>query len=275
MDTPLESADHPKLYLPPKKGIGAEERNINFCNWCLIGFCELVDSLSIVKDLVFTRKLLDFDVLRKATDSDFAEYEDLRKLIQTKGRFFGNDDDFADQIAVDLVERLYQLSLLRTPFRGGQYNFGTLAGIENMHVVFGKATGATPDGRKSGESFAASLSVTKNKDKNGPTALLRSLAKIDFTKMPSSVVTNITLSSDLLQGEENIDRIAHLILGYFEMGGVQLQINYLSKEQLIQAQLHPEEYMNLRVRVTGYSGYFTKMDKALQNEIINRTVVHL
>lgn len=247
----------------------------NFCNWCLIGFCELVDSLSIIKDFVFEQKIISLDLLRQATDHDFNGYEEILNLIRLKGRFLGNDDDFVDQIAVDLAHHFNEFSNLQTPFRGGKYTFGTLAGIENMHIVFGNIMPATPDGRKSGESLSASLSVTKSKDKNGPTALLRSLSKIDFTDLPVSVVTNITLSSDLLNGADNLDRITHLILGYFKMGGVQLQLNYLSKSQLLLAQRHPEDYENLRVRVTGYSGYFTKMSKELQDEIINRTVVEM
>ena len=241
----------------------------NFCNWCAIGLINLVDSLSVIRQFVFEEKIMTLPHLVKVLKCNWDSFENLRLQILNGGRFFGNDDDFADEIAIEVVNVLHDLAGKRTPFRGGAYNFGTLAGIENMHVNFGKTTGATPDGRHAGDSFEASIGASK--DKNGVLATLKSVAKIDFTKLPCSVVVNIKLDKSIGTGEENINRIAALITTFFKLGGVHLQINFLSSEDLRRAQQKPEEYAHLRVRVTGYSGFFTQLDEALQNEIIART----
>ncbi len=132
-------------------------------------------------------------------------------------------------------------------------------------------TRATPDGRYDGEEFTMGISQSQGKDKNSVTALLKSIAKLDYSKFCGCVVSNLKLDKTLADTPAKLDKLASLYHTFLKMGGMQLQINYLFTEELIEAQKTPEKYGNLMVRVTGYSGYFTRFDTALQNDIIKRT----
>jgi formate C-acetyltransferase len=137
-------------------------------------------------------------------------------------------------------------------------------------MVFGKSSGASPDGRYAGEPFAPSISPFPSSDKKGMISYLKSAAKIDPKLIQSSVVVNLKLDRAVSDSEEKRARLVAALKTYFSLGGIQLQINYLSADELINAQKEPEKYQNLRVRVTGFSGFFTSFDKALQDEIISR-----
>ena len=148
--------------------------------------------------------------------------------------------------------------------------FGTLTGYELAHLYFGKESGASLDGRFAGDPFAASIAAFPGADKNGMTSYLKSAAKIDETLIQSSVVVNLKMDKALADTEEKRKRLLAILRTYFALGGIHLQINYLSADELIKAQQTPENYQNLRVRVTGISGFFTSFDKDLQDEIVNR-----
>ena len=244
----------------------------NACTWCLTGIVNLADSLSAIRQVVFEDKLLTLGELAQAIASNWDGYEHVRSYILSKCNFFGNDDNGADLLVNRISETVCKISSEHTPYRGGEYIFGTLTGYEISHVVFGKSSMASPDGRRRGEAFAASVCSTAETAKKGVTAYLKSASKIDGRYLASSVVVNLTLDLSGLEEEKREELLLSLLTSYFSMGGVHLQINYLSAETLVDAKLHPEKYRSLRVRVTGFSGFFVTFEEKLQNEIINRSL---
>lgn len=251
----------------PISGGGAK---YNFCTWCLTGLINLADSLSIIRQMVFEENRFTLTELSRFLVANWAGYEDKRSYIVNNGRYFGNDDDYVDSLVNKVSASVNAFAKKYTPYRGGRYLFGTLTGYELSHISFGKISGASPDGRYATEPFAASISSFPGADKNGITAYLKSAAKISGELLQSSVVVNLQIDRALVDNEEKRDRLAAILRTYFNLGGIQLQINYLSADELIKAKEEPEKYRNLRVRVTGFSGFFTSFDEELQDEIIDR-----
>lgn len=242
----------------------------NFCTWCLTGLVNLADSLSIIKQMVFEENRFTLTELTRFLEANWAGYEDKRSYIVNNGRYFGNDDDYADLLVNKVTASVNAFAEKYTPYRGGRYLFGTLTGYELSHISFGKISSASPDGRYAAEPFAASISSFPGAAKCGITAYLKSAAKLDGRLLQSSVVVNLQIDRTIADSKEKRDRLAALLRTYFDIGGIQLQINYLSAEELIKAKREPEKYKNLRVRVTGFSGFFTSFNDDLQDEIIDR-----
>lgn len=242
----------------------------NFCTWCLTGLVNLVDSLSVIRQMVFDEKRFSLPQLGQFLRSNWDGYEGQRAYIRNNGRYFGNDDDYVDRLINKVAASVNNFAKKHTPYRGGRYLFGTLTGYELSHVCFGKASGASPDGRYAGDPFAASIAPSAGADKSSMTAYLKSAAKIDGRQIQSSVVVNLKIDRSLADSEEKRVRLTAVLRTYFALGGIQLQINYLSADELRRAQKDPTHYQNLRVRVTGFSGFFTSFDKDLQDEIIER-----
>jgi len=242
----------------------------NVSNWSCNGFANIIDSLSVIKQFVFDEKVFSLFELSDMLKSNWIGREDMRKYILKKGTFWGNDNA-ADDIVKRFVFTLGKLTNLRAPKKGGVYRFGAYIGYNESNVSMGKQTKATPDGRHDGDYFASAMSAGVGKDVSGITAYLKSVAKIDYTTLIGPLAVNLKLEKNSVEQTDNTEKIAHLFEAYFKMGGLQLQPDYLSKEELILAQKNPEDYRNLRVRVTGFSGLFTRLDQSLQDEIINRT----
>lgn len=203
--------------------------------------------------------------------NNYDGFENERKMILSKGRFFGNDDDYADSIAESIIDSIYEI---RNDIKSDDINtlvIGSFVGATHPNIIFGKMTAATPDGRRNGDSFTMGITQSEGKDKNGLTALLNSIAKLDYRKFCGCIVSNIKLDKSIINTDEKLTKLSQIYHTFLKNGGMQLQINYLSQEELIEAQKKPEEYKNLVVRVTGYSGYFTRFDTDLQNDIIRRT----
>ncbi len=253
------------------RGMAQGGAKYNYCNWDAIGIANLADSLAAIRKLVFEDNRLTLAELVAALADDWADCESLRQEVLASDEHFGNDNDAVDAIAADIIAALDELMKTKTPYRGGQYILGTLAGYENAHSHFGSRTGATPDGRKAGESFANSLAAAAGRDHNGPTAMLNSIAKMPHHLLPTSTVTNITLSRSLLASEAGLDNIASLIEGHFRAGGQQCQITFHSRADLLAARAEPEKYGNVMVRVAGYSAPFVTLDEATQDELLART----
>jgi len=243
----------------------------NNCNWDAIGVANLADSLVTLKKLVFAEKTLSLADFAEIIRSDWEGQETFRRRILNQLPHFGNDDDEVDEIAAQIIEVFAKILKRRTPFRGGEYTLGTLAGGENMHIEFGRVTGATPDGRKAGESFADSLAASQGRDRNGVTAMLNSVAKLPHSLLPTSTTVNVKMDPKLLGSDDGIEKIAALINGHFMSGGQQLQFNFYNREMLLEAKRHPEKHANLMVRVAGYSAPFISLWDDLQDEIISRT----
>lgn len=242
----------------------------NFCTWCLTGLINLVDSLSIIRQMVFEEKRYSFKELTQFLNANWKGYEKHRAYILNNGHYFGNDDDYVDALVNKVLRSVNKFAQKYTPYRGGRYLFGTLTGYEISHIVFGSTSGASVDGRHSTEPFVASISTYSGTGKKGITAYLKSVAKIDPRLLQSSVVVNLMLDRAMVDTVEKRDILASILCTYFQLGGIQLQINYISANELKDAKKNPDKYQNLRVRVTGFSGFFTSLEENLQDEIINR-----
>ena len=244
----------------------------NYCTWCLTGIVNIADSMSVIRQMVFEENRFSLTQLADMLKADWVGYEKERSYILNNGRYFGNDDDYVDMLVNRVGASVNKISSAHTPYRGGSYLFGTLTGYEISHVVFGKLCMATPDGRHAADPFAASITAYPGADKNGMTSYLKSAAKLDGNVFASSVVVNLKLDRAIADTVDKRKRLAAIFMAYIRMGGVQLQMNYLSADELIKAQQNPEKYRNLRVRVTGFSGFFTTFDKTLQDELISRSL---
>ncbi len=181
---------------------------------------------------------------------------------------YGNDDDYADEIMTQVFDIFYTEVNGRKSPTGATYRIDMLP--TTCHVYFGSVIGATPDGRLAGQPLSEGISPVQGADKYGPTAVIKSCAKMDHVRTGGTLL-NQKFTPKLLEGQEGIDNLAHLVRAYFRMGGHHIQFNVVSAETLRDAQKHPEKYRDLIVRVAGYSDYFCDLTKALQDEIINRT----
>jgi pyruvate-formate lyase len=243
----------------------------NYCNWNIIGMANLADSIAAIKTLVFDEKTLTLPQLIGVLENDWEGQESLRQRVVNRMSHYGNDNDEVDAIAGRVIETVSTIMKRRTPFRGGQYCLGTLAGGENMHVEFGRVTGATPDGRAAGATFSDSAGPVQGHDRKGITAMLNSVAKLPHELLPTAVSLNVKLDPKLLDDDTGIDKIASLIEGHFLTGGQQCQFNMVNREMLLEARRNPENHGDLTVRVAGYSAPFTALWDDLQDEIIART----
>lgn len=237
-----------------------------------IGIANVIDSLIIVKQFVFDEQIVTMAELISALKADWENYEDLRTLILKKGDFFGNDTERSNYVAQKLYDSLYEYLKKKKNLFGYQILVGDLIGYNEHHKWFGEKTMATPDGRKAGAPLKFGLGQGEGKDRNGLTAFLNSIARVDKTGIGcGSTVTNVNIDEKLIKDDANFEKTVDMFENYFRNGGVHFQLNYVSKEDLIKAQEIPEDYKHLRVRVTGFSEYFVKLNNALQDDIIART----
>ena len=237
-----------------------------------LGITNVIDSLCVVKQFVFDEKLFPMSELIAALKADWQGYEDMQMLILKKGKFFGNDDDTSNYIAQKLYRELYDFLKDKTNLYGYHWLIGDLLGYNIHHKWFGEKTLATPDGRYNGDMLKFGLGQSEGRDREGLSALLNSIAKVDPNGIGcGSTVTNITLDEQLIKNDDNFEKTVDLLLTYFQNGGVHFQLTYVSKDDLMCAKETPDEYKHLRVRVTGFSDYFVKLNEAIQDDIIART----
>ena len=238
----------------------------------LIGISNVIDSLSVTKQLVYDERRVSMEQLTCALDHNWKGFEELREYILQKGNFFGNDDDCSNELARRLVQSLDQWNTGEQHYLKKPLVFGNLVGYNEHHKIFGAKTRATPDGRRDGEMISFGLGQSGGKDRNGLTALLSSVAKCDpCSVLTGPSVTNVMLDEQLVKRDENFEKLVSLFEAYFKMGGTHFQLTYVSKEDLLNAKKTPEQYKNLRVRVSGFSDYFVLLSEGLQDEIIQRT----
>lgn len=239
----------------------------------LIGITNVIDSLITVKQFVFDEKLLSVRELTDALKADWQGYEDLRTVILKKGMFFGNDDDLSNSVAQRLYESFYNYLKDKRNVFGYHWIIGDLLGYNEHHKWFGEKTLATPDGRFAGDLLKFGIGQSEGRDRDGLTALLNSIASLDKNAIScGSTVTNISLDEQLIKNDEYFDKTVDMFETYFKNGGVHFQLTYVSKEDLLAAKKNPENYGNLRVRVTGFSDYFVRLADSIQDDIIERTV---
>ena len=238
----------------------------------LMAIPNVIDSLIIAKQFVFDEKIITMKELVSAVQSNWEGYEDLHTLIINKGDFFGNDTERSNYVAQKLYQSMYEYLKDKTNLFGYHFLVGDLMGYNVHHKWFGEKTLATPDGRYNGDSLKFGLGQSEGKDRNGLTALLNSVAKVDPNAIGcGSTVTNFMLDEQLIKNDAHFEKTVDMLETYFKMGGVHFQLTYVSKEDLINAKVTPEDYKNLRVRVSGFSDYFVKLNKSIQDDIIERT----
>jgi trans-4-hydroxy-L-proline dehydratase len=228
----------------------------------------VTDSLSAIRFHVFDRETASMDELLKALDADFAGHEKLRLRLWNKTPKYGNDDAYADGILRAVFDAFYDEINGRPNTRGGAYRVNYLS--TTCHVYFGSVTGATPDGRHAWEPLSDGISPTQGADRHGPTAVIRSAAKLDHARTGGTLL-NQKFSPRLVAGEEGLEHLAQLVRSYFKLDGHHIQFNVVTAETLRDAQREPEKHRDLIVRVAGYSDYFCDLTPALQGEIIART----
>jgi len=233
-----------------------------------VGIGSLTDALAAIRTAVFEEKRLGLVELVRATDADFAGHEELRARLVHRLPKYGNDDDRADSLMRRSFELFFDAVDGRPCARGGAYRIQMLP--TTCHVYFGSVTGATADGRRAGLPLSEGISPVQGADRRGPTAVVRSAAKMDHVRTGGTLL-NMKFAPSLLEGDTGIDHLAQLVRGYFKLDGHHLQFNVVRAATLREAQAHPGEHRDLIVRVAGYSDYFCDLSSALQEEIIGRT----
>ncbi|MBK5097560.1 MAG: glycyl radical protein [Gemmatimonadetes bacterium] len=234
----------------------------------MVGIGTITDSLSAIQTLVFEDDTVSLDELLTILDRDFEGHEALRQRLVNRTPRWGNDDDRADDLMSRVFDAAVGLVDGRPTETGGSYRVQMLP--TTCHVYFGAVTGATPDGRRAGKPLSEGISPVQGSDRLGPTAVLRSAAKMDH-RLTGGTLLNMKLTPALLEGAEGIEDVSRLVRGYFRLGGHHLQFNVVKAEILRAAKAEPEEWRDLIVRVAGYSDYFCDLSQELQDEIIDRT----
>lgn len=245
---------------------GGPRYNTNYIQCTGLG--TVTDSLSTLKKHVFEDKTFEMDTILTAVAKNFEGKEILRQTIINNTPFFGNDDDYADDIAVRVYNDLLESIDGKPNTKGETYRLNMLS--TTCHVYFGKVMGATPNGRLSEKSISDGTSPSHGCDVNGPSAVIRSLTKIDQTKSGGTLLNQRFLPS-LLKRDEDVAKLAKLIRSYFSLGGHHIQFNIVDTATLLAAQACPEDYKDLLVRMAGYSDYFNHMNEDLQQDVIDRT----
>ena len=233
-----------------------------------VGIGTLTDSLAAIKYHVFDHKNLSMKQLVKSLKNNFEGEEITRQMLWNKTPKYGNDDEYADGLLRASFDVFHHAVAGRKNTRNGFYAVNFLS--TTCHVYFGSVLGATPDGRKAGDPVSEGVSPVQGADRHGPTAVTKSVAKIDQV-LTGGTLLNQKFSPSLLEGEVGIDNLAHLIRSYFKLDGHHIQLNVVTADTLRDAQTNPEKYRDLIVRVAGYSDYFCDLGRALQDEIIART----
>jgi len=233
-----------------------------------VGPGSCTDSLAAIKWHVFDHSDITMHELLEALSRNFEGHEKTRLVLWNKSPKYGNDDEYADTILRWVFDTFYDEINGRPNTKDGLYRVNYLS--TTCHVYFGSVTGATPDGRRAWEPLSDGISPVQGADRFGPTAVIKSAAKMDHAKTGGTLL-NQKFTPQLLQGDEGIDKVAHLVRSYFRMDGHHIQFNVVTGATLREAQANPEKYRDLIVRVAGYSDYFCDLTKALQDEIIART----
>jgi formate C-acetyltransferase len=232
-----------------------------------VGPADTGDALYAIERAVFEEQRLSLEELVSQLKQNLPDPNGLAYLRQL-GKF-GNDEPEVDRWTIYVVEAFHRVLDQFTNTRGGPYTTGLYSVTAHQH--FGQVTGALPHGRRKGESFASGLAPGNGMDRKGPTALLNSVNRLDFTKTANGINLNVKFDQHTLRGDTGRAALRSLVKTYFRRGGMQMQINVLDLELLLQARNDPDLYPHLLVRVSGYSAYFNDLTPEMQDEIIRRS----
>jgi trans-4-hydroxy-L-proline dehydratase len=233
-----------------------------------VGLGTMADAMTALTVHVFDRRTISMAELLRLLDRDFDGDERLRLMFLNKTPKYGNDEDEADEVMRAVFEAYYEAIEGRTNTKGGNYHINLLP--TTCHVYFGSVCGATPDGRRAWAPLSEGISPVQGADRKGPTAVLKSASKMDHARTGGTLL-NQKFTPQLLKDEAGLDMLVQLVRTYFKLDGHHIQFNVVDADTLRAAQLHPEQYRDLIVRVAGYSDYFCDLGEPLQDEIIART----
>ncbi len=243
-------------------------------NMQFIGISNVIDSLTVTKQFVFDQKIVTMQTLVDALKANWVGHEDLRSKILKETEFFGNNSDISNEVASRYALSISAFFRDKKSDLGYSFLTGNLIGYNQHNKWFGDGTLATPDGRTNGYMLNYGITQSEGKDREGLTALLASVAKLNaYSIFCGSTVTNVLLDEQLVKNDDNFEKLLKLFETYFKIGGLHFQLNYVSRQDLINAKADPEKYRSLRVRVSGFSDYFRLLNEDLQDEIITRTEV--
>lgn len=245
---------------------GGARYNTNYIQG--VGIGTVTDCVASVKYNVYDEKNFTMEELIEAMEHDFEGYDYIYSLVHDKTPKYGNDDDYADDLMREVFDLYHDIIVGRPNMKGGKYGIDMLP--TTCHVYFGDVILATPNGRKAHKPVSEGISPEKSADTNGPTAVIKSCAKMDHLATAGTLL-NQKFTPNVVAGEAGLNNMASLVRSYFAMDGHHIQFNVVDRQTLIEAQKHPEDHKDLIVRVAGYSDFFRNLDKPLQDEIIERT----
>jgi formate C-acetyltransferase len=232
------------------------------------GIATAADSLAAIKKYVYEEKTIDKATLLEAIDSNFEKHSELLPMLRYEAPKLGNNDDFVDNIATELLDSFAKCLEGRTNCRGGIYRAGT--GSAMFYLWHANEIGASADGRYAKEPFGTNYSVSLFAKVKGPVSVIASMTKQHFENAINGGPLTLEFHQSVFTYEDGIDKVAALVKRYVELGGHQLQLNIVNTEQLLDAQQHPENYKQLVVRIWGWSAYFVELDKEYQDHVIAR-----
>ncbi|GAF84779.1 unnamed protein product, partial [marine sediment metagenome] len=236
---------------------------------CASGVADTADSLAALKKLVYEEGMVGRRELLEALESDFEGNERLRLMLLNRAPKFGNDVEYVDSLAAEIVEHTAkEVSKHRNP-RGGRYNLGLFS--YGNYISHGIVTGATPDGRKAGTGISPNFSPAPGRDTKGPFAVFKSTTRVDQQLTPNGTSLDLTLHPSALRGPQGAEKLMSLIRALVELGGMQVQFNIVDAAVLRAAQADPERHRNLTVRLWGFPAYFVRLPREFQDHLIART----
>ena len=235
-----------------------------------VGIGSATDALAAIKYNVYDQRRFTMEELLGALSRDFSGPDDalILHLVAHRTPKYGNDDDYADDIMREVFEFFRATITGRDNMRGGQWRIDMLP--TTCHIYFGEVTGASPSGRRSGEPVSDGISPERGADTQGPTAVIKSCAKMDHAATGGTLL-NQKFTPGSIEGEQGLDNLADLVRTYFDLDGHHIQFNIVDRATLLDAQAHPDRHRDLIVRVAGFSEKWCNLGRDLQNEIINRT----
>ncbi|MGY5858155.1 MAG: glycyl radical protein [Candidatus Thorarchaeota archaeon] len=234
-----------------------------------VGVAIVADSLAVLRKYIFEEKELTFDEMLEILTNDYEGHEELRVRLENDSCKYGNDIEKVDILARDSGRAFCNSIQSRMTTRDGPYH-GALFSV-SMYIPQGEALGATPDGRKSGHMLSDGVSPTQNRDTHGPTAAMKSVARLDHSLCYNGTLYNMKFTPDFFETDQRRVKFIGMVDAYFQMGGFHVQFNVVSKETLEDAKQNPLQHRDLIVRVAGYSAYFIELDPFVQDEVIART----
>jgi formate C-acetyltransferase len=234
-----------------------------------VGIGNVADSLNVIRHCVFVKEICTTRELYDALAGNWEGHEELHRYILNEAPHYGNGIVEIDELA-GWAAKVYADAVRATSGPRGNHSAAGLYPV-TTNVMFGRMTAATPDGRCKGEPLADGIAAPQGYDKNGPTAVISSVSKIDQSDFGNGTLMNLKFHPTALQGEDGWKKLAQLMQTYFEMGGMELQVNVISTDVLKDAQKNPEKHKDLVVRVAGFSAYFVELHITGQNDLIRRT----